>query len=76
MKYLEMLQAVDTMKALNLIGIEGGQTGAYVHYPCIKCEEGKAVIRAYGEKKNVWYCPGCKASGQIISLLMDSMAIS
>jgi len=76
MKYLETLQAIDTMKALTLIGVEGGQSGAYVHYPCTKCEEGKAVIRAYGEKKNVWYCPACKGSGQIISLLMESKAIS
>jgi hypothetical protein len=76
MTYLETLQAIDTMKALNLIGVEGGQSGAYVHYPCTRCEEGKAVIRAYGEKKNVWYCPSCKGSGQIISLLMESKNIS
>ena len=76
MKYLETLQAIDTMKALTLIGVEGGQSGAYVHYPCTKCEGGKAVIRAYGEKKNVWYCPACKGSGQIISLLMESKAIN
>lgn len=72
MNYTDTLQAVDTMKALNLIGIEGGQSGAYIHYPCTKCEEGKAVIRAYGDKKNVWYCPECKRSGQIISLLMEA----
>ncbi len=76
MKYLEILQAVDTLKALNLIGIEGGQTGGYVNYPCTKCREGKAVIRAYGEKKNIWYCPACKGSGQIISLLMEAKAIN
>jgi hypothetical protein len=72
MNYTETLQAVDTMKALHLIGIEGGQSGAYIHYPCTKCDDGKAVIRAYGDKKNVWYCPECKRSGQIISLLMEA----
>jgi hypothetical protein len=71
MNYTDTLQAVDTMKALSLIGIEGGQSGSYIHYPCTKCNEGKAVIRAYGDKKNVWYCPACKRSGQIISLLME-----
>ena len=75
MTYLETLQAIDTMKALNLIGVEGGRSGAYVHYPCTRCEEGNALIRAYGEKKNVWYCPNCKGSGQIISLLMESKNI-
>jgi hypothetical protein len=71
MNYTDTLQAVDTMKALHLIGIEGEQSGSYIHYPCTKCEGGKAVIRAYGDKKNVWYCPECKRSGQIISLLME-----
>jgi len=76
MNYVNTLQAVDTMKALSLVGIEGGQSGAYIRYPCTKCEEGSAVIRAYGEKKNVWYCPECKRSGQIISLLMDKKEIT
>jgi hypothetical protein len=55
------------MKALKLIGIEGGQSGAYIRYLCIKCEEENAVIRAY-----ILYCPDCKRSGQIISLLMEA----
>lgn len=27
-------------------------------------------MKAYGEKKNVWYCPKCKEKGHILSLTM------
>jgi len=70
MKYLATLQSVDTVKALGLINLEAAQQGAYVKYPCHKCGK-QAVIKAYGEKKNLWYCPDCKGSGHIISLVMD-----
>jgi len=67
MNYTETLQTVDTLKALKLLGIESEQKGAYIYFPC-SCGD-KKVIKAYGKKKNVFYCPKCKASGHIIRLL-------
>jgi ribosomal protein L37AE/L43A len=66
--YRETLQAVDTLKALKIVGIDGGQQGAYVYFPCTGCGK-QAVIKAYGDKKNIWYCPECKDKGHIISLI-------
>lgn len=69
MNYANTLCAVDTSKALKLLQIDGSQHGAYIRYPCHKCGK-QAVIKAYGEKKNLWYCPECKGSGHVISLVM------
>ncbi|MCX5850420.1 MAG: hypothetical protein NTW65_13405 [Deltaproteobacteria bacterium] len=70
MKYRDILQAVDTEKALTLIGITTTNQGAYIKFPCLKCEN-TAIIKAYGDKKNLYYCPECKNSGHIISLAME-----
>jgi hypothetical protein len=72
--YRETLQAVDTLKALKIVGIDGGQQGAYVYFPCTGCGK-QAVIKAYGDKKNIWYCPECKDKGHIISLIMKIAGI-
>jgi hypothetical protein len=71
MNYTETLQSVDTLKALKLLGLEAEQKGAYVYFPC-SCGD-KKVIKAYGEKKNVFYCPKCKDSGHIINLVKEIM---
>ena len=70
MKYSEALQLINPFEALKTLKIKGKEEGAYIHFPCPKCQA-EAVIRAYGEKKNIWYCPSCKLSGHIISLAMD-----
>jgi ribosomal protein L37AE/L43A len=70
MNYSETLQAVNTIKALKLIEITGEQHGRYVYYSCTECGQ-RAVIKAYGDKKNVWFCPECKGKGHIISLVME-----
>ena len=72
MNYKETLQSVDTLKALKLLGFETEQKGAYLYFPC-GCGD-KKVIKAYGEKKNVFYCPKCKASGHIIKLVSEIMS--
>ncbi|WP_041584974.1 hypothetical protein [Syntrophus aciditrophicus] len=74
MNYRETLQAVDTEKALSVIGINSTLQGAYVKFNCPECEQ-QALIKAYGEKKNLWYCPKCKKSGHIISLTMTKKNI-
>jgi hypothetical protein len=71
MNYTETLHTVDTLKALKLLGIEAEQKGAYFYFPC-SCGD-KKVIKAYGEKKNVFYCPKCKDSGHIIKLVTEIM---
>ena len=71
MNYTETLQSVDTLKALKLLGFEAEQKGAYLYFPC-NCGD-KKVIKAYGEKKNVFYCPKCNASGHIIKLVLEIM---
>jgi len=70
MNYTETLQSVDTLKALKLLGIEGEQKGAYVYYKCINCDD-QAVIKAFGDKKNLYYCPKCKDKGHIVKLVMN-----
>jgi predicted RNA-binding Zn-ribbon protein involved in translation (DUF1610 family) len=74
MSYKNTLQKVDTEKALSLIGIEYQTQGAYVKFSCPNCKE-QAVIKAYGDKKNLYYCPKCKLSGHIISLVMKTKDI-
>lgn len=69
MKYREALNAIDTIKGLNVIGLEPVCQGAYVKFPCPDCPQ-QASMKIYGEKKNLWYCPACKKSGHIISLAM------
>jgi len=69
MNYKDTLQAVDTEKALTIINLEYQTMGQYVKFKCLKCGE-NALIKAYGEKKNLHYCPKCKASGHIIFLVM------
>ncbi len=68
MKYLETLQAVDPVKALKGMGLESTQQGAYLHFKCV-CGK-TASLKAYGIKKNLWYCNHCKRGGHIISLAM------
>ena len=69
MNYKETLQAIDPVKAFKVLDIQSNQEGAYLYFPCISCGQ-QAVIKAYGDKKNVWYCPECKEKGHIISLVM------
>jgi len=74
MNYKDTLQAVDTLKALSVLGIESIQNGAYIFIDCPNCTQ-KAAIKAYGDKKNLFYCPSCKSSGHIISLVMKTKGI-
>ncbi|MEN6350375.1 MAG: CHC2 zinc finger domain-containing protein [Syntrophomonas sp.] len=77
MNYKETLQAVDTEKALSLIGIEFESQGAYAKFNCPNDNcTGKALIKEYSDKKNLYYCPGCKSSGHIISLAMKTKGIT
>ncbi len=72
MNYKETLKSIDTEKALGLIGIEFESQGAYAKFACPRPDcDGKAAIKEYGDKKNLYYCPTCKASGHIISLAME-----
>jgi len=70
MNYKETLQAVDPIKAFKVLNIKVSQQGSYIYFPCTNCGQ-QATIKAYGEKKNVWYCPECKSKGHIISFVMD-----
>jgi len=53
MTYRETLQAVDTLKALKIVGIDGGQQGAYVYFPCTGCRLLSLVAKGYGYKGKV-----------------------
>ena len=74
MNYIDTLHSVNTGKALQILGFQSSQHGAYLKYPCHKCGK-EAVIKSYGEKKNLYYCPDCKASGHIIRLAMEIKVI-
>jgi hypothetical protein len=56
MSYRNTLKSVDTEKALSLIGIEFKTQGVYAKFKCPNPDcEGQAVIKAYGDKKNLYY---------------------
>ena len=75
MNYREMLHAIDSLKALEILGIQADTNGAYVRFPCpSKCET-PAIIKTYGDKKNLWYCPKCKTGGNLLKLAMDLKGI-
>ena len=77
MNYKDTLQCIDTEKALSLIGIEFKSQGAYAKFVCPNTNcTGKAAIKEYSDKKNLYYCPQCKASGHIISLAMKTKGIT
>ena len=69
MKYAEALQLINPFKVLYALKLNPQAQGGYLSFPCPACGE-PAVIKTHSEKKNVWYCPGCKAAGNIISLVM------
>lgn len=68
MSYKQTMQQVNTEKILTLIDIEYQSQGAYIKFSCPKCSQ-SASIKAYGDKKNLFYCPSCKHSGNVISLV-------
>ena len=69
MTYRDLLQNVDTQKALSMLRLSSEPNGAYIKFDCVEIGcEGKASIKAYGDKKNLWYCQKCHAAGHIISL--------
>ena len=75
MTYKDTLNAVDSDKALELLEIEYQSQGAYLKFKCPNECQGTAVLKAYGDKKNLYYCPTCKSSGHIISLAMKVRGI-
>jgi len=67
MKYNEAMQKINTEKALSFLGVQYQPNGSYLNFPCIECGN-QSAIRYHGEKKNVSYCPTCKAGNNIIAL--------
>ena len=74
MNYRDTLHAIDTQKALEILGITTENKGAYLKFPCPKCQE-PALFKTYGDKKNLWYCPKCKTGGNIIKFTMEAKSL-
>jgi hypothetical protein len=74
MKYNEAMQAIDTEKALTLLGFSVKRNGSYILFPCIDCGN-ESSIRYHGEKKNVSYCPTCKSGTNIIAMAVKVKGI-
>ena len=70
MNYRDTLHAIDTAKALEVLGIPAENKGAYLKFPCPHCNE-PALFKTYGDKKNLWYCPKCKKGGNLIKFTME-----
>lgn len=68
MNYAQTLLTTNTAKALEKLGLEFEQRGAYIYTKCPECQ-GRLAIKAYGSKKNLTYCTACKTSGHIIGLV-------
>jgi hypothetical protein len=66
MTYKEAIQNIDTRKALTWLGLQQSSDGNYLKFTH-QCG-GTAAIKPYGDKKNLWYCEGCKSGGNIIAL--------
>lgn len=74
MSYRQTLQAVDSEKALQLLGLSYEQQGGYLSFECPNCANG-AKLKMYGETKNLYYCTSCKAGGNIVVLTMENKKI-
>jgi hypothetical protein len=74
MKYQEAMQHIDTEKALTVLGFTVKKNGSYLYFPCPTCGN-ESAIRYHGEKKNVSYCPSCKAGINIITLAVKIKGI-
>ncbi len=74
MRYKEAIRAVDTEKALGILGLQGEKDGSYLKFdaPCGH----KVVIRTFGEKKNMIFCPDCKKGSNIFQLALNLKGIS
>jgi len=70
MNYRDTLHAIDTQKALDLLGIPTENKGAYLKFPCPKCNE-PALFKTFGDKKNLYYCPKCKTGNNILKFTME-----
>jgi len=75
MNYRDTLHAIETTTALEIIGIGYEPKGAYVALPCPNKCECSAVMKTYGDKKNLWYCPKCKKGGNLLRLAMDTKGV-
>ena len=69
MNYRETLHAIDTFKAMGMLGFAIEPSGKYAKFPCPKCQQ-PAVITTYGDKKNLFFCPKCKTGGNLVKLTM------
>ena len=69
MSYRDVIQKTNTARALELLKINYDQQGGYLKFQCDCGKE--SLVKMYGEKKNLFYCPNCKAKGHIISLAMN-----
>lgn len=68
MTYKEAIQQINTKRALEVLGERPVEEGSYLKFQCL-CGA-KAVIKTFGEKKNLYYCEACKQGGNIIGLAM------
>lgn len=73
MKYREAVQQITTKRALEMLGQRPQPEGSYLTFQCL-CGA-KAVIKTFGEKKNLYYCESCKKGGNIIGLAMELKGI-
>ena len=74
MRYTEAIQAVDTERALEVLGLETKRDGSYIHFTSLCGHD--AVIRTHGEKKNLIFCPTCKKGSNIFTLALDLKGIN
>lgn len=67
MKYQEAMQTINTERALDFLRLTHRQNGSYLIFSCIDCGN-ESSIRYHGDKKNVAYCPTCKAGTNIVAM--------
>jgi hypothetical protein len=70
MRYIEIMQAVDPLKALMALDKAPKCKGAYIYFDC-SCGK-TASIKAYGARKNLFICNHCKNKGHIIGLVCQA----
>ena len=73
MNYKNALQVIDPSRALGIMKMNQETSGAYIKFDSL-CGH-KALVKTFGDKKNLWYCPDCKTGGNIISLYIKQMGV-
>lgn len=74
MNYITAMQRIDPATVLKALKIDYCYDGSYVKFKC-DCGSEAASFKAIGKKRNLFFCPSCKANGNIFTFAMEKKGI-